>query len=99
MPYMILAAGLASWPTISDWSERFGDISYGAYLYAFPLQQIISYAWGGHPPITMMLVASTAGALAFGSLSWRFVEQPALRWKPGRRRSPGREPSTVRVPL
>lgn len=60
------------------------DVSYGVYLYAFPVQQaVISVAspLGLWP--TMLLAAAITVGLA--CLSWWVVERPALRLKPGRR--------------
>jgi len=59
---------------------RFGDFSYGMYLYAFPVQQIILAAMPRNEyPITTCMVLT----LPLAVLSWHLVEAPALRWKPG----------------
>lgn len=53
------------------------DYSYGIYLYAFPIQQILAGAmpWAG--PYWLMLAAVPASWLA-GYVSWQLVEKPAL---------------------
>jgi len=63
---------------------RFGDYSYGVYLWAFPLQQAVAALVPGITSAAMMLLAglATAGCAA---LSWHLVERPALALKPGRR--------------
>jgi peptidoglycan/LPS O-acetylase OafA/YrhL len=53
-----------------------GDISYGLYIYAFPLQQILATA--GH----LSFAASVAATAPFAVASWLLVEKPALRLKP-----------------
>ena len=40
VPYAVLALGSASWPVLRAFG-RFGDFSYGAYLGAFPVQQLV----------------------------------------------------------
>ena len=53
-----------------------GDISYGLYIYAFPLQQILATA--GH----LSFAASVLVTAPFAIASWWLVEKPALRLKP-----------------
>jgi peptidoglycan/LPS O-acetylase OafA/YrhL len=58
--------------------DRIGDLSYGTYLYAFPLTQIsVKYLGAGRPLLIVAIVTSLTLALA--RLSWVFVERPALR--------------------
>lgn len=58
------------------------DLSYGMYLYAYPMQQIAVAVLGRDVLlVTSAAIVSSAG-LAW--LSWRFVEAPALRFKPSR---------------
>jgi peptidoglycan/LPS O-acetylase OafA/YrhL len=57
-----------------------GDVSYGIYVYAFPVQQSVAAIWGAIDPLLMMAIAfPVTYALAF--LSWRLVERPALALK------------------
>jgi peptidoglycan/LPS O-acetylase OafA/YrhL len=67
-------------PVIRDWA-RYGDFSYGVFIYAFPLQQLI--AWSLKPdgrPYLMMALAFPATLVA-AWLSWRLIEAPALALK------------------
>lgn len=82
-PYVVLAFCLAPNPVL----ERFGrraDISYGVYLYAYPIQQtlIACFSPGLHP----LALAAAAMPLSWlcGFASWHTVEKPALRLKPRR---------------
>jgi peptidoglycan/LPS O-acetylase OafA/YrhL len=57
-----------------------GDVSYGIYVYAFPVQQSVAAIWGAIDPLVMMAIAfPVTYVLAF--LSWRLVERPALALK------------------
>jgi peptidoglycan/LPS O-acetylase OafA/YrhL len=54
---------------------RYGDMSYGTYLYAFPIQQLV-IQWHGAPinPALLMLLA-TPPSMAMSLLSWHLVEK------------------------
>ena len=56
--------------------DKFGDISYGVYIYAWPIQQLV---WvPGQGPYMNALYASLI-VLPLAYFSWRFVEKPALK--------------------
>lgn len=79
LPYVVLWVGLTSVPVLRS-AARWGDFSYGLYLWGYPSQQLVIDLFGPLPvwqnfPLGLLL----AGALAVGS--WRLVEAPALRWK------------------
>ncbi|WP_317930498.1 acyltransferase [Halioxenophilus sp. WMMB6] len=57
--------------------DKYGDLSYGLYLYAFPVQQTLIYYIGGHHPWLLNLSALII-SLVLAVLSWRFIEQPVL---------------------
>ena len=63
-------------PSIDHW----GDISYGLYIYAFPVQQTVAYLIPQVRPLSMFML-STVITVALAILSWRFVEKPAIRLK------------------
>jgi peptidoglycan/LPS O-acetylase OafA/YrhL len=79
--YAVIALGTASFPLINR-TGQFGDISYGVFLWGFPIAQILSWIFGyglslwEHTGLTIVL--SYAAALA----SWHLVEKPALSFKP-----------------
>jgi len=56
------------------------DISYGVYIYAFPIQQLIIYE---HPSITpiKLFIVTIFFVLPISLLSWIFLEKPALRYR------------------
>ena len=77
LPYVVLCFGGLAMPALRR-AGRFGDLSYGLYLYAFPMQQVIvaTMPRNEHPVLTCMLLT-----LPLALLSWHLVEAPALRWK------------------
>jgi peptidoglycan/LPS O-acetylase OafA/YrhL len=56
------------------------DLSYGAYIYAFPIQQLLVIAVGPLTPLLFAVVA-TAVTLPIAAMSWFAVEKPTLRLK------------------
>jgi len=65
---------LASWI-----HNTIGDPSYGMYLYAFPLQQLLIYAL--KPTTIRLLALSTLLSILMGIISWFWVEKRALAMK------------------
>lgn len=63
-------------PSIDHW----GDISYGLYIYAFPVQQTIVYLMPQVRPLSMFML-STFITVVLAILSWKLVEKPALKLK------------------
>jgi peptidoglycan/LPS O-acetylase OafA/YrhL len=81
LPYAILSLGTR--PTrFGSWLSARGDISYGVYLYGFPLQQMVAALLpAGRAPL-MNAVLTLLPLLTAASLSWVLVERPMLRFKP-----------------
>jgi peptidoglycan/LPS O-acetylase OafA/YrhL len=76
LPYLVLALGARSTPYIRR-AGRFGDVSYGVYLWGFPIQQLIWQAW---PQLNLgvNLVLVLAFTLATAFASWHLVEKRTL---------------------
>ncbi|MBQ0936557.1 acyltransferase family protein [Ideonella paludis] len=60
--------------------HRLPDMSYGTYLYAWPINKILLWHWPDMP-LVWGVTLTMALSMAAGALSWRFVERPALRLK------------------
>ena len=74
-------AYLVLWVSVSIRRSIRTDLSYGVYLYAFPLQQLAA-AFGLHAlGFAPFLAIGMGSSLAVASLSWRFVERPAMAMK------------------
>ena len=58
------------------------DISYGTYLYGWPIQMLLIW-WGMREPVAIFLIALPA-ALLCGLASWYGVERWALKLKASR---------------
>lgn len=53
------------------------DLSYGLYLYAWPMQQLVAaYHWASRPATFIVVSAALAGMCAAGS--WFGIERPAM---------------------
>ncbi|MEJ1934359.1 hypothetical protein WDZ92_29535, partial [Nostoc sp. NIES-2111] len=66
-----------------DWMQNVGrkvDVSYGTYLYAWPIASLIILYDRSISPWTLFLVTAALAMLA-GYVSWHLVEQPFLRLK------------------
>lgn len=82
IPYAVICLGSHQTPVLSR-AGRYGDLSYGIYLYAFPVTQVVILAKRDLPftASTAIALAITV-ALAFGS--WHLIEKQALKFKPRR---------------
>jgi peptidoglycan/LPS O-acetylase OafA/YrhL len=61
-----------------SWLQPKIDISYGVYLFGFPVQQLIA-SYGA--PFWLSFIVSVTITIIFALLSAIFIEQPALRWR------------------
>jgi peptidoglycan/LPS O-acetylase OafA/YrhL len=60
-------------------AARFGDLSYGAYLYGWPIEQLVRFYLGDGAHWWAVFCISFPLALALGFVSWHLVEKPAMR--------------------
>lgn len=77
--YLVLVLGSGSYGAIGRWT-RSNDISYGTYLYGWPIQQTLMVAFPGMAASANMAAALMLAPIA-GLLSWRFVERRTLSLK------------------
>lgn len=87
--YSLITFAYLSPQGFRDVTKR-GDISYGVYVYAYPVQQLlapmtmgfaiggVSAGWLANSLLTMPIVA------VLGTLSWLLVEKPAIMYGRGR---------------
>ena len=61
--------------------ESIGDLSYGLYIYAYPVQQLLVHFLGIDASPFSMFVLTMLMTIPLAWLSWKFVEEPSLRLK------------------
>ena len=85
--WTIAAVYLSYWfayalPPVGRVLTRFGDASYGLYIWAFPVQQTVVQVAGPDVSPWLVIVVSTPVVWGLAIASWRLVERPALAHKP-----------------
>ena len=61
------------------------DLSYGTYIWAFPVQQTVVHCLGGAATWCVVITISLPVVLVMAWISWTLIEKPALAWKLRRR--------------
>lgn len=80
--YLLLSLAFAPNAAVAGFN-RLPDVSYGVYLYGWPLQKLLLWYIPALSPWLLFALAWVA-ALACGTLSWYAIEQPFLRFKAAR---------------
>ncbi|KQC34140.1 hypothetical protein AAU57_12960 [Nonlabens sp. YIK11] len=75
---LILMIGFLTVRGISKFG-KWGDASYGIYIYSFPIQQLLVYYFA--PNVTVLIGWSVPLSIIFGILSWHLIEKRALKLK------------------
>src|SRR5207244_2984430 len=94
LPYLITFVAYRSPKRLRRMTAA-GDVSYGVYVYSFPIQQSLVAALGAISPLLLFSAAAPIVWL-IALVSWRLVEAPALARKP---RAPRSEPAEPEAPL
>lgn len=79
-PYMILYISSLQHKTLNNFA-KYGDFSYGLYIYAFPIQQTYMLFFRHDWSIGLYIIISFVTTLAMAIISWYTVEKPALALK------------------
>lgn len=83
VPCTVIGVATASTPVVRS-AGRFGDLSYGLYIFAFPVQQTIVWLNHGRLPWVPLFLVTLLACVAMALVSWHLVEKRALRLKPAR---------------
>lgn len=75
LPIGILLLGLIPLPFFSAFGKM-GDMSYGIYIYSFPIQQALIHFF--QLKVYTLMLTSTVLSIGLGFLSWHVVEKKAL---------------------
>jgi len=77
--YLIIYLGFFNTKYLQNFTKN-GDYSYGIYIYAFPIQQLLYFRFNHLTPIYCFLI-STVITIPLAMLSWHLVEKRALALK------------------
>jgi len=80
LPYMIIYIAYCKIPYINNFG-KYGDFSYGIYLWAYPVSQTLIYFWQDKFNIFTYIVSVFFITLFIAVLSFKFIEKPALKLK------------------
>lgn len=78
-PIIIILFGVSSTIYIRSLKVFLGDISYGIYIYGFPIQMSLMYFF--HLNLLTLMAISLLISFLFGILSWHLIEKRALNFK------------------
>lgn len=81
IPITVIFIGKKSTPYFNQ-AGRFGDISYGIYIYAFPVQQAVIWQLQNKVNWWLLLAIATSITITLALFSWHFIEKWALKAKP-----------------
>lgn len=79
--YLVIYLAFARWLKPLP-AARFGDLSYGLYIYGWPVEQALVWLNGGTMPWAKLFALALPITAALAFLSWHLIEKRALRFKP-----------------
>lgn len=79
LAYITVFLGIKNPPR--TWLVKHADYSYGVYLYGFPIQQLVSYAFPQHRFALFNFAVALPIAAGCAAISWHCIEKPILSRK------------------
>lgn len=89
--YVLLYAAAKRSALLSQFN-RLPDVSYGVYLYGWPIQKLLLWHMPSMSPWELFALTAPAAILA-GTISWHLIEKPALRFKGPTLQIPEKQPN------
>lgn len=80
LPYLVLYVAYAHIPLVKGF-QNWSDVSYGTYVYAFPVQQTLIYFFNNEINVAALLLLSYTTTLIIAYASWNGVEKRCLQLK------------------
>lgn len=80
LPMIVLWLSFCPWLRLPNFA-KYGDFSYGVYIYGFPIQQTYLSIFGVQGSMIVFFITSTALAILCGAFSWHLIEKQALKLK------------------
>lgn len=81
LPFLIVFFGCKGMPILIGFG-KFGDPSYGIYLYAFPIQQLMIFYFYENYGFVGTLIFSVIITVFVAYASWHIIEKNAIKLKP-----------------
>ena len=80
LPPLIIFIGTKSFKYLNQ-TYKIGDLSYGIFLFAFPIQQTLYYFFISKINFSIIFMLTIFITITFAYISWKFIEKPALNFK------------------
>jgi peptidoglycan/LPS O-acetylase OafA/YrhL len=80
LSYLVFYFAFLKIPKINNFA-KYGDFSYGFYLYAFPIQQVFSSFFAENWNFYFLVIITFIVSLIFAIISWHLIEKQALKLK------------------
>ncbi|AGA64891.1 acyltransferase 3 [Liberibacter crescens BT-1] len=84
LPLIFILIGNQKTFILSSIGKKIGDLSYGIYIYGFPIQQAMYYIYGHYFPFFWCWLLSSIIIVFVSFLSYRYIEKPILKFKPSK---------------
>jgi peptidoglycan/LPS O-acetylase OafA/YrhL len=78
--YIIFYLGFSKRKPSNQQKKPF-DISYGTYLYGYPIQQLLVYYFFAQLNPFLLFIIALSISVVLAALSWHFIEQPMIRMR------------------